>query len=56
MKKLLFFLLVVLTMTACGNKTNVAASEVDSTAVVNEVPDTLNNVEAVATRSPVSKE
>lgn len=47
MKKLLFFLSVVLTMTACGNKTNGAASEADSTIVENEVPDTLNNMEAV---------
>jgi hypothetical protein len=48
MKKVFLFLLVLLTMTACTNKTNSAASEADSTVVVKEeVPDTLNNVEAV---------
>ena len=46
MKKNLLFLLVMLAMAACGHKTNGAASDADST-VVNEVADTLNNVEAV---------
>ena len=47
LKKLFVFPLVVLTMTACGNKTNGATSDADSTMIINEVPDTLNNVEAV---------
>ena len=45
MKKILYTLIPVL-IVACGNKTNSAASDADST-VVNEVPDTLNTVEAV---------
>lgn len=45
MKKILYTLILVL-IAACGNKTNSAASDADST-VVNEVPDTLNTVEAV---------
>lgn len=46
MKKLLIFAAVVLTWTACGNKTKSAATDADSTQVF-EVPDTLNTVEAV---------
>lgn len=46
MKKLLFFAVIALTWTACGNKTNSAAIDADSTQVF-EVPDTLNTVEAV---------
>ena len=45
MKKILYTLIPVL-IVACGSKTNSAASDADST-VVNEVPDTLNTVEAV---------
>ena len=45
MKKILYTLIPVL-IVACGNKTSNAASDADST-VVNEVPDTLNTVEAV---------
>ena len=45
MKKILYMLIPVL-IVACGNKTSNAASDADST-VVNEVPDTLNTVEAV---------
>ena len=37
---------IVATMLSCSNKTNTAVSDADST-VVNEVTDTLNNVEAV---------
>ena len=39
-------LAVLLMMAACGNKTNSAATDADSTQVF-EVPDTLNSVEAV---------
>ena len=46
MKKNVFLLFAIVIMTSCGNKTNSAASDADST-IVNEVPDTLNNVEAV---------
>ena len=46
MKKNLFMMLAFLAIVSCGNKTNSAASDADST-VVNEVPDTLNTVEAV---------
>ena len=46
MKKIVFMLLAIMAMTSCGNKTNNAPSDADST-VVNEVPDTLNTVEAV---------
>ena len=45
MKKILYTLIPVL-IVACGNKTSNTASDADST-VVNEVPDTLNTVEAV---------
>ena len=45
MKKIIYTLIPVL-IVACGNKTSNAASDADST-VVNEVPDTLNTVEAV---------
>ena len=49
MKKVLFSIAIaaiVATMLSCSNKTNTAVSDADST-VVNEVTDTLNNVEAV---------
>lgn len=46
MKKSILFLSVLLTLAACGSKTNSAASDADST-VVSEVPDTLNTVEAI---------
>lgn len=45
LKKQIIFA-VLLMMAACGNKTNSAASDADSTQVF-EVPDTLNSVEAV---------
>ena len=41
---MMIFALVAIT--SCGNKTNSAASDADSTAI-NEVPDTQNTVEAV---------
>lgn len=47
MKKIVYMMFALVLMTACGNKTNGVASENDSTTIVNEVPDTLNNVEAV---------
>ena len=52
MKKIIYTLIPMILMLAflaiasCGNKTSNAASDADST-VVNEVPDTLNTVEAV---------
>ena len=53
MKKIVFMLFAVMAIASCGNKTKVstigqdgAPSDSDS-IVVNEVPDTLNNVEAV---------
>ena len=46
MKKIVYLLFALVAMTSCGNKTNSSVSEADST-VVNEVPDTLNTVEAV---------
>ena len=48
MKKIIytFMMLAFLAIASCGSKTNSAASDADST-VVNEVPDTLNTVEAV---------
>ena len=46
MKKNLILMVVATMLAACGNKTNSAASDADST-VVNEVPDTLNSVEAI---------
>lgn len=50
MKKVIFTIAIVAlvaTIFSCGNKTNSAVSDDDSTIVVNEVPDTLNNAEAV---------
>ena len=47
MRKSFLWLFPLMMVAACGNKTKSAASDADSTAVVNEVPDTLNNVEAV---------
>jgi len=41
-----FMMFALMAITSCGNKTNSAASDADS-AVVNEVPDTLNTIEAV---------
>ena len=53
MKKIVLILFAIMVITSCGNKTKVsaispdnAASDADST-IVNEVPDTLNTVEAV---------
>ena len=46
MKKLILFAIAALVLTACGNKTNGAAADADSTQV-SEVPETLNSVEAV---------
>jgi hypothetical protein len=53
MKKIVMMMFAVVAITSCGNKTKVstnrlnsAASDAEST-VVNEVPDTLNTVEAV---------
>ena len=53
MKKIIMMMFAVVAITSCGNKTmvstnrpNSAASDADST-IVNEVPDTLNTVEAV---------
>ena len=53
MKKIIMMMFAVVAITSCGNKTKVstnrlnsAASDAEST-VVNEVPDTLNTVEAV---------
>ena len=53
MKKIIMIMFALVAITSCGNKTmvstnrpNGAASDADST-VVNEVPDTLNTVEAV---------
>ena len=52
MKKIIYtfipmiLMLAFLAIASCGNKTSNAASDADST-VVNEVPDTLNTVEAV---------
>ena len=47
MKKIVYMMFALVLMTACGNKTNGVASENDSTTIVNEEPDTLDNVEAV---------
>ncbi len=47
MKKLMILAVVVLTMSACGNKTKGGAADADSTQVLFEVPDTLNTVESV---------
>ena len=51
MKKIIMTMFALVAITSCGNKTSndrpdSAASDADST-VVNEVPDTLNTVEAV---------
>lgn len=46
MKKTVFIMLALVAMASCGNKTNSAASDADST-VVDLLPDTLNSVEAV---------
>lgn len=46
MKKLLFWAVVALTWTACGNKAGNGTKDADSTQVF-DVPDTLNSVEAV---------
>ena len=47
MKKILLFAALILMTVGCGNKTGKAAGDVDSTETVVEVPDTLNNEEAV---------
>ena len=47
MKKGSIILSVLLSMTACGNKTNSAVSDADTVTIVNEVSDTLYSVEAV---------
>ena len=47
MKKGSFILSVLLSMAACGNKTNSAVSDADTVTIVNEVSDTLYSVEAV---------
>ena len=49
MKKIVFLFFAIVAMTSCGNKTNSAVSDADST-IVNEVADTLNNVEAVVSQ------
>ena len=51
MKKIVYMMLALAAITSCGNKTstnrsNNAASDADS-IVVNEVPDTLNTIEAI---------
>ena len=46
MKKIVIMMFALVAITSCGNKINSAASDADS-IVVNEVPDTLNTVEAV---------
>ena len=49
MKKIIMMIFALVAITSCGNKTNrsnSAASDADST-VIDEVPDTLNTVEAV---------
>ena len=46
MKKIIMMMFAVVAITSCGNRPNSAASDAEST-VVNEVPDTLNTVEAV---------
>lgn len=47
MKKGSIILSVLLSMAACGNKTNSAISDADTVTTVNEVSDTLYSVEAV---------
>ena len=46
MKRIVYFLVALVAMSACGNKTQQAPADADST-VVNEVADTLNTAEAV---------
>lgn len=46
MKKIALLFLAIMAMTACGSKTNSTQQVADST-VVKELPDTLNNAEAV---------
>ena len=46
MKRIVYFLVALMAMSACGNKTQQAPADTDSTAV-NEVADSLNTVEAV---------
>ena len=46
MKRIVYFLVALMAMSACGNKTQQAPADADSTAV-NEVADSLNTVEAV---------
>ena len=46
MKKIIFLLFAFVAATSCGSKTSDATPDAEST-VTNEVPDTLNNVEAV---------
>ena len=47
MKNGSIILSVLLSMAACGNKTNSAVSDADTVTIVNEVSDTLYSVEAV---------
>ena len=47
MKRIVYFLVALLAMSACGNKTQQAPADADSTAVSEVAPDTLNTVEAV---------
>lgn len=53
MKKIIMMMFAVVAITSCGNKTKVSTNRLNSAAsdaesnVVNEVPDTLNTVEAV---------
>ena len=53
MKKIVMMMFAVVAITSCGNKTKVSTNRLNSAAsdaesnVVNEVPDTLNTVEAV---------
>lgn len=46
MKKIALLFLAIMAVTACGSKTNSTQQVADST-VVKELPDTLNNAEAV---------
>ena len=46
MKRIVYFLVALMAMSACGNKTQQAPADADST-VVNELADTLNTAEAV---------
>ena len=53
MKKIIMMMFAVVAITSCGNKTKVSTNRLNNAAsdaesnVVNEVPDTLNTVEAV---------